>query len=59
VTLSSHSAEDSRCTLLAAIETTVSGLSGIVLQDAPHERLALPLLGSGDISPDDGDDEAP
>ncbi len=44
VTLSSHSAEDGRCTLLAAIEATVSGLSGIVLQDAPHERLALPLL---------------
>lgn len=44
VTLSSHSAEDGRCTLLAAIETTISGLSGIVLQDAPHERLALPRL---------------
>lgn len=58
VTLSSHSAEDSRCTLLAAIETTVSGLSGIVLQDAPHERLALPLLNTDTISPDDGDDEA-
>ena len=59
VTLSSHSAEDSRCTLLAAIETTVSGLSGIMLKDAPHERLALPLLDTGAISPDDGDDEAP
>lgn len=44
VTLSSHSAEDGRCTLLAAVEATVSGLSGIVMQDAPHERLALPRL---------------
>lgn len=57
VTLSSHSAEDGRCTMLAAIETTVSGLSGIVLQDAPHERLALPLLETDTLSPDD--DEAP
>lgn len=57
VTLSSHSTEDGRCTLLAAIEATVSGLSGIVLQDAPHERLALPLLEFGIAPPDDGDDE--
>lgn len=51
VMLSSHSAEDGNCTLLAAIEATVSGLSGIVLQNAPHERLALPCLGIGTTSP--------
>ena len=44
VALTSHSAEDGRCTVLAAIETTVSSLSGIVLQSAPHEALALPWL---------------
>lgn len=44
VTLSSHTAEDGRCTLIAAIDATVAGLSGIVLHDAPHERLALPRL---------------
>lgn len=57
VTLSSHSAEDGNCTLLAAIEATVSGLSSIVLQNAPHERLALPRLGAGAISPADDNDE--
>lgn len=56
VTLSSHSAEDGRCTLLAAIEMTVSGLSGIVLQDAPHERLALPHLDVDATALDDDDD---
>jgi len=55
VTLSSHSAEDGRCTLLAAIETTVSGLSSIVLQGAPHERLALPHLDRNNATPDDND----
>ena len=44
VTLSSHTADDGRCTLLAAMEATVSGLSGIALNDAPHDRLALPRL---------------
>lgn len=44
VALTSHSAEDGRCTVLAAIETTVSSLSGIVLQGATHEALALPRL---------------
>jgi CRISPR-associated protein Cas1 len=44
VTLSSHTADDGRCTLLAAMEATVSGLSGITLNDAPHDRLALPRL---------------
>lgn len=53
VTLSSHSAENGNCTLLAAIEATVSGLSGIVLQDAPHERLALPRLGIDSMAQDD------
>lgn len=60
VTLSSHSANNDdggRCTLLAAIEATVSGLSGIVLSDAPHERLALPQLDIGTATVDDLDDE--
>lgn len=47
VTLSSHSAEDGCCTLLAAIEATVSGLSGIVMNNLPHEYLALPRLDGG------------
>ena len=48
VTLSSHSANSAdggRCTMLAAIEATVSGLSSIVLHGALHERLALPQMG--------------
>ncbi|MDO8892070.1 MAG: type II CRISPR-associated endonuclease Cas1 [Sulfurimicrobium sp.] len=57
VTLSSHSPEDGSCTLLAAIEATISGLSAIVLQNAQHERLALPLLGAGAISPTGDFDE--
>lgn len=47
VTLSSHNAsndEGGRCTLLAAIEATVSGLSSIVLQGALHDCLALPQM---------------
>ncbi|OIQ75099.1 CRISPR-associated endonuclease Cas1 [mine drainage metagenome] len=44
VALTSHSAESGRCTLLAAIEATVSSLSGIVVQAAGHESLALPRL---------------
>ena len=56
VTLSSHSAEDGNCTLLAAIEATVSGLSSIVLQDAPHERLALPRLAIATAAADDDAD---
>lgn len=51
VTLSSHSTEEGNCTLLAAIEATVSGLSGIMLQNAPHERLALPRLGIAAMPP--------
>lgn len=62
VTLSSHTADDGRCTLLAAIEATVSGLSGIVLHDTPHERLALPRLqhvsDPSFVAPDDEDDFA-
>lgn len=50
VTLSSHSSEDGCCTVLAAIEATVSGLSGIVLNNLPQEYLALPRL-NGDIMP--------
>lgn len=60
VTLSSHSAADGRCTLLAAVEATVSGLSAIVLHDAPHERLALPRMDvESAISADDLDDDGP
>jgi len=63
VTLSSHSAnsdDGGHCTLLAAIEATVSGLSGIVLHDAPHERLALPRLDIGAATlADDLDDDGP
>ncbi len=44
ITLSSHSGNDGHCTLLAAVEATVSGLSAIVLQDESHERLALPRM---------------
>lgn len=49
VRLSSHRADahaDSggSCTLLAALDATVSGLSAIVLQGAPHERLTFPQL---------------
>lgn len=51
VALSTHSAEDGRCTLLAAIDATVSGLSGIVLQDAPHDRLALPRIQPQPVEP--------
>ncbi len=35
---------DGRCTLLAAIEATVSSLSSIIMQTAAHESLALPRL---------------
>lgn len=64
VTLSSHgtnsgnSGNSGNCTMLAAIDATVSGLSGIVLHDAPHERLALPQLDIGTTSliDDLGDD---
>jgi len=62
VTLSSHGAssvDGGRCTLLAAIEATVSGLSGIVLHDTPHERLALPELDTGTAPADDLDDDGP
>lgn len=51
VTLSSHTAEDGQCTLLAAIEMTVAGLSGIVLQAAAHERLSLPRLDVAEALP--------
>jgi CRISPR-associated protein Cas1 len=44
VALSSHGSEEGRCTVLAAIEATVAGLSSIVLQDTPQERLAFPCL---------------
>lgn len=37
--------EGNRCTLLAAIDATISALSAIVLQSAPIERLLLPQLG--------------
>lgn len=53
VTLSSHRADVDHvgsCTLLAAIEATVSGLSAIVLQGAPHERLVLPHLGAARLN---------
>lgn len=56
VALTSHSAEDGRCTVLAAIEATVSTLSGIVLKGASHESLALPRL---DGMPSDNDSDAP
>ena len=63
VTLSTHNAnsdDGGHCTLLAAIEATVSGLSGIVLHDAPHERLALPRLDISTTSlADDLDDDGP
>jgi len=62
VTLSSHSAEDGRCTLLAAMDATVSSLSGTVLHDASHERLALPrlqhVLDPAPVERDDEDDVA-
>jgi len=47
VRLSSHTQDGDNggfCTLLAAFEATVSGLSAIVLHGAPHERLAFPEL---------------
>ncbi|WP_300453826.1 type II CRISPR-associated endonuclease Cas1 [Accumulibacter sp.] len=53
VTLSSHTTDLGRggsCTLLAAIDATVSGLSAIALQGAPHERLALPQLDAAWLS---------
>lgn len=58
VALSTHSTADGHCTLLAAIEATVSGLSGIIMNDAPHERLALPRLVDENALPagDGGDD---
>lgn len=44
VTLSSHTGEDSRCTLLAAIDATVCGLSAVIVQNVAAERLQLPVL---------------
>jgi CRISPR-associated protein Cas1 len=61
VALSSHDAEDGRCTLLAAIEATIAGLSSIVVNGAPCDRLALPCL-KGKHTPsvaDDTDDPGP
>lgn len=53
VTLSSHSSEDGRCTLLAAIETTVSSLSTIIMQGAAHQQLALPRIDADPVLFDD------
>lgn len=44
VALSSHTAQDTRCTLLAAIEASVGGFSSIVINAAPIDHLALPRL---------------
>lgn len=44
VTLSSHTADDARCTLLAAIEASAGGLSRIVLNGASTDHLALPRI---------------
>ena len=44
VTLSTHSAVDARCTMLAAIQAMVSGLSSIVVSEGSHDHLALPRL---------------
>jgi CRISPR-associated protein Cas1 len=44
VVLSSHLSSEGRCTLLAAVEATVSGLSSITLQNVPIEHLALPYM---------------
>lgn len=57
ITLSSHNSEGGQCTLLAAIEATISGLSSIVLNDAPLTHLALPELGRGTTAIVDVDDE--
>ena len=56
VTLSSHCAEDARCTLLAAVDAMISGLSSIVLQNAPHDRLVLPRLDIAVYQPDHDDE---
>lgn len=45
VSLSSH-AGVGKCTLLAAVDTMVGGLSAIVVQGAPLDRLSLPVLKS-------------
>lgn len=44
VALSNHAAQDARCTLLAAVEASVGGLSSIVVNGAAIDRLALPRL---------------
>jgi CRISP-associated protein Cas1 len=47
VTLSSHNTKNAnggRCTMLAAIEATISGLSSIILNGAVHDRLVLPQI---------------
>ncbi|MDD5297495.1 MAG: type II CRISPR-associated endonuclease Cas1 [Rhodocyclaceae bacterium] len=62
VTLSSHgnsNDEGGCCTLLAAIEATVSGLSGIVMQGAAHDRLALPVMEGALAMADDLDGDGP
>lgn len=44
IALTSHAAGDGHCTLLAGIEATISGLSSVVMLDAPLDRFALPCL---------------
>jgi CRISPR-associated protein Cas1 len=59
VTLSNHNAKNEdrgRCTLLAAVEATVSGLSSIVLQGALHDRLVLPEMGINKTTEDPVDE---
>ncbi|WP_174769933.1 type II CRISPR-associated endonuclease Cas1 [Paraburkholderia hayleyella] len=44
IRISSHRAEEGRCTLMAAVDATVSSLSGIVLNGTRIESLVLPLF---------------